>query len=130
MEKKVEDVGSLKEGRFAILEDEPCTIVDIKTSKTGKHGHAKSRIEGIGLITGKKHVIILPTHDKIEVPIVEKRDAQVLMLRENVAQVMDMKTFETIELQVPEELKSRIREGSQVVYWEVMGHKLLKEVRG
>ena len=130
MEKKVEEVGSLKEGRFVILDDEPCTIVDIKKSKTGKHGHAKARIEGIGLITGKKHVIISPTHDKVEVPIIEKRDAQVLMVREDIAQVMDLKSFETIEMKIPEELKERVKEGVQVVYWDVMGNKLLKEVRG
>lgn len=129
-EKKPEEVSSLKEGRFVILDGAPCKIVSIQISKTGKHGHAKARIEGIGIVDGKKRIELHPSHDKVEVPIIDKNDAQVLNVTRDSAQVMDLKTYETFELKIPEEFKDKVKEGSQVVYWDVMGVKLMKELRG
>ena len=42
---------------------------------------------------------------------------------------MDMKTYETFELPIPEELKKEIKEGSQVLYWTMMGQKVMKQVK-
>lgn len=128
-ERKTVDVGSLKVGSFVIIDDAPCRVTDIKTSSTGKHGHAKARVEAVGIIDGKKRVIVAPTHEKISVPIINKRDGQVIHLRGEYVDVMDLESFETFELKVPEELKDKLYEGAQVIYWEVMGYKLLKEVR-
>ena len=33
--------GSLKKGDYAMIKGQPCRVVEITTSKTGKHGHAK-----------------------------------------------------------------------------------------
>jgi len=129
-ERKTVDVGSLKVGSFVIIDNTPCKVVDIKTSSTGKHGHAKARVEAIGIIDGRKRVIIAPTHEKVNVPIINKREAQVIHLKENSVEVMDLQTFETFELESPAELKEKLHEGAQVIYWEVMGYKVLKEVKG
>jgi translation elongation factor P/translation initiation factor 5A len=32
----------------------------------------------VGLIDGKKRNLVLPGHDSVEVPIIEKKDAQIL----------------------------------------------------
>ena len=43
--------------------------------------------------------------------------------------VMDMETYETFDLTIPEELKGQIKEGIQIVYWIVMDTKLMKQIK-
>ena len=129
MDKKVTDVGSLKVGSYVILDDAPCVIKSIQTSKTGKHGHAKCRIEAIGLIDDQKRIVIYPSHDKIDVPIVEKKEAQILSVHGDKVNVMDLETYETFDLDVPEELKQEVAEGKQIGYWLLMNQKILKQVK-
>ncbi|MEK6835969.1 MAG: translation initiation factor IF-5A [Nanoarchaeota archaeon] len=129
MDKKVTTVGSLKVGNYVILEGVACVVKSIQISKPGKHGSTKARIEAIGLMDDKKRIIISPTSDKIEVPIIEKKDAQVLSIHGDTANVMDMESYETFDLKIPEELKDQVKEGSQVVYWTVLNEKLIKQVK-
>ena len=103
---KQEGVGNLKKGKYVIFDGVAYVIKDIQTSKTGKHGHAKSRIEAIGIIDGRKIVKVMPGHDKVSVPMVEKKTAQVLSITGDMANVMDMETYETFDLKISEELKS------------------------
>lgn len=127
---KQESVGSLKKGNYVIFDNVACVIKDIQTSKTGKHGHAKCRIEAIGLIDDRKIVKVMPAHDKVNVPIVEKKNAQVLSITGDMANVMDMENYETFDLKIPEELKGELTEGCQVMYWDIMGEKVMKQVKG
>ena len=122
-------VTSLKPGNYLIIDGVACKVNKIDTSKTGKHGHAKCRIDASSLIDNSRKVIVLPGHDKIDVPIVEKKNAQVLSIVGDTATVMDEKTFETFELKIPDELKSQIKEGVGIVYWEIMDDKVIKQVR-
>ena len=124
---KTTDIGSIKVGGYIIIDGVACRVASVQTSKTGKHGHAKARIEAIGLINEDKKVIVKPTHDKAEVPIVEKKAAQVLSINNDIANVMDSETFETFDLPIPEELKGKIQENSTVVYWTILGVKILKQ---
>jgi|SRR3989344_1990056 len=129
MDKKVSNVGSLKVGSYLILEGVACAVKSIQISKPGKHGSTKARIEAIGLVDDKKRVFISPTSDRVEVPIVEKKDAQVLSIHEDVANVMDNESYETFDLKIPEELKDQVKEGSQVVYWMILDDKIIKQVK-
>lgn len=126
---KTTDIGSIKVGGYIIIDGIACRVVSVQTSKTGKHGHAKARIEAIGLINDEKKVIVKPTHDKAEVPIVEKKSAQVLSINNDIANVMDTETFETFDLKIPEDLKGKIQENSTVVYWIILGSKVLKQTK-
>ena len=47
--KELSEIRNLKVNRYIIIDDEPCKIVSISTSKPGKHGEAKARIEAIGV---------------------------------------------------------------------------------
>ncbi len=125
----VYSINDIKKGSNVLIEGVPCRVVDIATSKTGKHGHAKARIEAVGIIDGKKRVIVKPTSAKIEVPIIEKKTAQILSISGNTAQVMDSETFETFELEIPEELRGELKEGMSVIYWDVMNHKIMKQIK-
>ncbi len=129
MDKKVTNAGSLKQGNYVIFDDTPCVVKNIDLSKTGKHGSMKCRIEAIGLIDNQKRIKIYPSSDKVDVPIVEKRDAQVLSIHDNKANVMDVENYETFDILIPEELKDKVKESSQVSYWVIMDQRIIKQVK-
>ena len=126
---KLVSVGSLKKGDTIIIDGSPCKIVDTSTSRPGKHGHAKVNMMAVGMLDGKKRQMVMPGHDKVEAPIVEKKNAQVLSISGNMANVMDMETYETFDIEVPEELKEQVQEGVTVLYWILMGVRIIKQVK-
>lgn len=113
-------------GTNILLDGQPFTIKKIDISKTGKHGHAKARIEAVGILSGNKKVLVMPGHDRLEVPLVEKKKGQVLSVDGDKVSVMDLENFETLELEIPEELKDQLEENSNVEYWDIEGKLLLK----
>ena len=82
------DVGSIKEGQYIIIDNEPCRVVECEKSKPGKHGSAKARIVAIGLFDNVKRSIVSPVDSKIEVPIIEKRSGQVVSITPTTVQLM------------------------------------------
>lgn len=128
-EKKLVTVGSLKKGDTVIIDEAACKVTDLATSRPGKHGHAKVNLTAVGLLDQKKRNIVLPGHDKIEVPIIEKKSAQILSVSGNMANVMDTATYETFEMEIPEELQGQVHDGVEVLYWQVMGMKVMKQVK-
>ena len=126
---KLTSVGSLKKGNYVVIDGIACTVVDTQTSRPGKHGHAKVRLSAVGLIDGKKRVIVMPGHDNIEVPIIDKKSAQVLSISGDMANVMDSETYETFDIKIPEELKGQVKEGSNVLYWIILNDKVIKQVK-
>src|SRR6056297_595838 len=102
------------------------TVKKMDISKTGKHGHAKCRIEAANMFTGNKKIFVIPGHDKLEVPMVRKNKAQVLSVADNRASVMDLESFETIEIDIPEELKDELQENDNVEYWDIEGKLIIK----
>jgi len=117
-------------GSFIILDGVACKVVDVEISKPGKHGHSKVRISAVGLIDDKKKIVVMPGHDNVDVPIIEKKNAQVLSVQGDVANVMDAETYENYNLKIPEELKGQVQEGMTVLYWTIMDQKVMKQVRG
>jgi translation initiation factor 5A len=122
-------IGTLQKGSYVVMEGAACKVVDIQISRPGKHGHAKSRVSAVGLLDGKKRVIVAPSHDNIDTPIVEKRTAQVLSINGNIANVMDAETFETFDLKIEDELKDQVVENCNVLYWVVLDTKVMKQVK-
>ncbi|MDP2841652.1 MAG: translation initiation factor IF-5A [Candidatus Methanoperedens sp.] len=115
------EVRSLKEGKYILIDEEPCVIKSMTHSKTGKHGSAKSRIDAIGIFDGTKRSIIAPVTEKIYVPIVERKNGQVLSVSGDVVQIMDNADYSTLELKIPEELKGKIVAGKDISYLISMG---------
>ena len=122
-------VTELREGNYAMIEGVPCIVRNIEISKTGKHGHSKARFDAIGLIDNKKRVVLLPGHERVDVPLVEKKRGQVLSINER-ANIMDMESFETMDVAIPSDMKDEIKEGVQVEYWDIEGQKVIKRVMG
>lgn len=113
-------------GTTILIDGVACVVKSNDISKTGRHGHAKCRIEAVSVLDGKKKVFITGGHDRLECPMIIKNNAQVLSIIGDKASIMDLKTYETIELPVPEELKEQIKDGEQVEYWDVEGVKVIK----
>jgi len=128
-ETKFASVGSLQKGNYIVIEGVACKVTDIQVSRPGKHGHAKVRLSAVGLIDDKKRVIVLPGHDNISVPIIEKKTAQVLSVSGDTANVMDSETYETFDLKIPEEIKGEVVEGCNVLYWVILDDRVMKQVK-
>ena len=128
-ETKPVSVGTLTKGSYVVIDGIACKVSGMQTSRPGKHGHAKVRLEGVGLLDDKKRIIVMPGHDHINVPIIDKRTAQVLSLAGDQANVMDAETFETFDLAIPENLKGEIAEGASVLYWTILDDKVMKQVK-
>jgi translation initiation factor 5A len=127
-EVKVADVATIKKGSFLVIEGKACKVNDVQVSRPGKHGHAKYRIVAIGLIDEKKYDVVMP-HCDVEVPIIEKKGAQVMSIAGDTANVMDLETYETFDLPIPEELKGQVTEGCNVLYWEIMSQRVMKQIK-
>ena len=56
----------------------PCKIVEMSTSKTGKHGHAKVHLVAIDIFTGKKLEELCPSTHNMDVPNVSRREYQLV----------------------------------------------------
>jgi len=121
--KEMSEVRELKVNRYIVIDDEPCKIVSITTSKPGKHGEAKARIEAIGVFDGQKRSVVYPVRHKVSVPIIDKRVGQILSITGGTVQLMDMETYETFEMEIPEEFKDKLEPGKEVQYIVALGRK-------
>jgi translation initiation factor 5A len=126
---KQESIGHLQKGSFIIVDGVACKVVSTATSRPGKHGHSKVNLDAVGLLDGRKRNLVLPGHDMVEVPIIEKKNAQVLSIQGDKASVMDAETFETFDLQIPEEMKGTVVDGCTVVYWEILDQRVMKQLK-
>lgn len=123
---KIINATEARVGTNIIIDGASYTIRKIDISKTGKHGHAKCRIEAVGIINGQKKVFVTPGHDRFEVPNIDKRKAQILSISDKIS-VMDLETFETFELPCPDkEVKDSLEESGNVEYWDIEGEKIIK----
>jgi translation initiation factor 5A len=122
-------VGSLREGRYIVVDGEPCRIVDITKSKPGKHGAAKARIVAIGIFDGAKRSFVKPVDANVEVPLIDKRSGQVFAVSSSGVQIMDLETYEYVDAPFPEEeeLKAKLVSGVEIEYWRILGRvKILR----
>ena len=123
------NISKLKPGGFILIDDIPCRVDKVQTSSSGKHGHAKVRVEAIGILDGRRRSIVKSSGKTVDVPIINKRMAQVLAIVGDNAQLMDMQTYEVFELPITEELKDTIQAGTEINYFEVVGKKTLKQIK-
>jgi len=128
MSKTFQEVRTLKVNRYMIVDDEPCKIVEISTSKPGKHGEAKARIVCIGVFDKQKRSVVKPVKHKVDVPLIDKRNAQVVALVGKEVQLMDMETYEIFNVPIPEEYEGKIEAGNELQYLEAMGRKMITKV--
>ena len=105
MASKQVEVRDLDEGSYVMIDDVACTINGYSTAKPGKHGSAKARVEAEGVFDGKKRNLSQPVDAKIRVPIINRKQGQVVSVTgSDEAQVMDLETFDTFTLALPDDV--------------------------
>lgn len=120
----------LKVGNLVVIDNVPCVVKSVDISKTGKHGASKVRIEALGILDAKKRIVVMPGSERLAVPIIEKRKAQLLSLnkQQRQATVMDLESFETFDVLVDPEIVEKVQEGAQVEYWKIEGQRIVKRL--
>jgi translation initiation factor 5A len=123
-------MNDLRVGKYVIADEHPCRVVSIDHAKTGKHGAGKNMVVCISIIDGSKHSIMKPSDADVEIPIVERKRAQVVSVSAggDSVQLMDLASYETFDAAVPEEMRGEIEVGKEIQYMEVMGRKMLMRV--
>ncbi len=79
---------ALRKGGHVVIQGHPCKVVDMSTSKTGKHGHAKVNLVGIDIFTGKKYEDISPSTHNMDVPNVTRQELPVLNIDDSFLSLM------------------------------------------
>jgi translation initiation factor 5A len=118
MPKEQTEVRDLQEGNYVLIDDVPCKITAYSTSKPGKHGSAKARVEGTGVFDGQKRNFTQPVDQKVWVPIVERKQGQVVSISGDDMQVMDLDTYDTITMRIPEDLDPSPDDDIEYLEWE------------
>ena len=118
---ETKEIRELKVGRYVNIDDEPCKIISIDTSKPGKHGSAKANIDAVSIFTGAKKSIVGPVSTKVQVPIIDKRKGQILSITGEEALVMDLESFENLSIVINDDAEQEIEEGAEVLYLNAMG---------
>ncbi|MDT7891266.1 MAG: translation initiation factor IF-5A [Thermoproteota archaeon] len=129
MSVKIAEAGSIKEGSYIVIEDVPCRVVEVEKSKTGKHGSTKVRIVGVSIIDNTKKVLTVPSDAQVNIPIIDKKFAQVINVGKDTVQLMDLKTYEFYEVSKPQELADKLAAGMEVEVWEVLGYKFISRIK-
>ena len=119
------ELRTLKEGNYILIDGEPCKIISLVKGKTIKHGEAKGRVEAIGIFDGKKRSIVKPVTANVEVPIILKKKGQVVSIQGNTAQIMDLESYEMLDLNIPENME--LKEGDEINYIECEGKRKIVE---
>jgi translation initiation factor 5A len=104
MAREQTEVRDLQEGSYVMIDDTPCVINSYSTAKPGKHGSAKARVEGQGVFDGKKRNFTNPVDAKVWVPIIDRKQGQVVSVDDGEMQVMDLETYDTITMRIPDDV--------------------------
>merc|ERR1712121_206107 len=103
---------SLRKNGFVVIKGRPCKIVEMSTSKTGKHGHAKVHLVAIDVFTGKKYEDICPSTHNMNVPHVKRQDYQLVNIDDDFLSLMNDNGDQKEDLKVPDdEVGQSIRKG-------------------
>ena len=113
-----QQVRELKVNRYIVIDDEPCKIIDLTTSKPGKHGAAKASIDAIAIYRGTQRSLVSPVTHTVQVVSIQGAEAQ----------LMDLESYEMFNLDIPEEFRSDIEAGQEVSYQDAMGKRQITRV--
>ena len=103
---------ALRKGGFVVIKSRPCKIVDMSTSKTGKHGHAKVHLVAIDIFTGKKLEDLSPSTHNMDVPNVKRTEFQLLDIDDGYLSLMTPDGETKDDVRAPDgELGEQIQSG-------------------
>jgi len=102
---------ALRKNGHVVIKGRPCKIVEMSTSKTGKHGHAKVHLVAIDIFTGKKLEELCPSTHNMDVPNVSRTEYQFSYIDDGFLHLIKPDGTEKNDVKVPEgEIGDRITE--------------------
>lgn len=113
---ETKEIRELKVGRYVNIDDEPCKIVSIDTSKPGKHGSAKANIVATSIFTGAKKSLVGPVSTKCQVPLIDKRKATILYTNGSEVSVLDAETNQEVVIEINEDHECSLDPGAEILY--------------
>lgn len=114
-DKKFASARDLGLGSYVIIDGEVCQVKGVEKSKPGKHGAAKIRATAMGIFRDIKTNLLKPVDADIEVPIIDKGNAQVVALMGNNIQIIDQKDYVTYDIEKPKDVQG-LAGGVEVEY--------------
>ena len=93
--------GLIRKGGYIVIKNRPCKVVDVSTSKTGKHGHAKCHFVGIDIFTDKKMEELCQSSHNINVPNVIRKEYKLINIEDNYVSLLDENGDSKDDLQLP-----------------------------
>eukprot|EP00339_Tiarina_fusa_P024924 CAMPEP_0117029194 /NCGR_PEP_ID=MMETSP0472-20121206/21163_1 /TAXON_ID=693140 ORGANISM="Tiarina fusus, Strain LIS" /NCGR_SAMPLE_ID=MMETSP0472 /ASSEMBLY_ACC=CAM_ASM_000603 /LENGTH=151 /DNA_ID=CAMNT_0004736897 /DNA_START=16 /DNA_END=471 /DNA_ORIENTATION=+ len=128
--------GSIRKGGYVVMNNRPCKVVEVTTSKTGKHGHAKAHIIGLDIFTQKKIEDLCPTSHNMNVPNVNRTEYQLMNIDDGFTNLLAEDGSEVNHLKVPEgdlgtQLTTAFDAGQEVTVTviQAMGEEAIMTVR-
>lgn len=111
---------ALRKNGHVVIKGRPCKIIDMSTSKTGKHGHAKVHLVATDIFTQKKLEDLSPSTHNMEVPVVKRSEYQLLDIDDGYLSLMnndgDMKEdVRAPEGELGEKLQSDFDDGKELI---------------
>merc|ERR1712154_750327 len=82
-----QQAGEIKKGSHLMIKGRPCKCVEVSTSKTGKHGHAKAHIVAIDIFNEKKYEDLCPCSHNLDVPFVTRTEFQIVNIEKDSGEV-------------------------------------------
>ncbi|PWN21118.1 putative HYP2-translation initiation factor eIF5A.1 [Microstroma glucosiphilum] len=93
---------ALRKSGHVVIKGRPCKIIDMSTSKTGKHGHAKVHLVATDIFTQRKYEDISPSTHNMDVPNVSRIEYQLINIDDGFLNLMTGDGSGKDDVKVPE----------------------------
>jgi len=110
---------ALRKNGHVVIKGRPCKIIDMSTSKTGKHGHAKVHLIATDIFTQKKLEDISPSTHNMDVPNVSRTEYVLINIDDGFLNLMLPDGSSKDDVKVPEgsmgkDIQTSFDEGKEV----------------
>ncbi|KAG0170840.1 Eukaryotic translation initiation factor 5A [Apophysomyces sp. BC1034] len=111
---------ALRKNGHVVIKDRPCKIVEMTTSKTGKHGHAKVHLVAIDIFTQKKLEDLSPSTHNMDVPNVTRQEYALINIDDGFLSLMlsDGSTKDDVKLpegELGDKIEEEFEEGKELL---------------
>jgi len=137
-----QQAGTIRKNGYIVINNRPCKVMDVSTSKTGKHGHAKCNFVGVDIFTGKKYEEMTPSSHNCDVPNIGRKEYTVVdVTEEGFVSLMDESGNTREDLMLPkgtdeadriaEQIKKDFADGKElaVTVLKAMGDEMINSIK-